>query len=169
MLIRSLLALAGITAFFYRPGDHAVVNISISILLLSSAFATNYLLSFTGIKKIYLLLMAGGLLFAATNAFTFSVLLVVFGMLSSFLYKKPLVLISQQGVTLKSSKGNTLYGWEEFDNIVLKDSLLTLDYKSNKLQQLEVDVSANPLNESQLNDFCKTCLTSQTPSASLND
>jgi len=158
VVLRSLLALAGITAFFFRTGHNVFINIIISVTLLAAAFVVNYLFAVARINKNLLLIAAALLLVVATHAITFSLLMVATGMLSSFIYKKPFVLLSEKTVTVKSSKGRTDYEWEEFDNIVFKDNLLTLDYKSNKLLQLEVDISGNALNENEINEFCRSCL-----------
>jgi hypothetical protein len=45
------------------------------------------------------------------------------------------------------------YKWEEFSNIILKDNILTLDFKNNKLLQGEIE-STN-INEDAFNTFAK--------------
>ncbi len=159
VVIRSLLALAGITAFFYRSSSYVFINIIISLILLATAVGVNYIISILRVKKILLLGSAALLLFVTTQAITFAVLLVAFGMVSSLIYKKPSVLLSEKGITVTSSKGNAVHDWDEFENIVLKDNLLSLDYKNNKLLQLEVDTAGGKsLDEKTVNDFCWDCL-----------
>lgn len=53
------------------------------------------------------------------------------------------------------------YGWPDFNNIVLKDGLLTLDFKNNRVLQVEPDwnMSAEegegyPETEKEFNEFC---------------
>lgn len=48
--------------------------------------------------------------------------------------------------------------WEEMSNVVLKDGLLTLDFKSNKLFQQYLSPQA-PVEESAFNRFCQERLT----------
>ena len=63
-----------------------------------------------------------------------------------------------------------IYGWSDFDNIVLKDDLLTLDFTTNKILQVEPDWNMSiaaagieswevgesyPETEKEFNDFCK--------------
>ncbi len=47
------------------------------------------------------------------------------------------------------------YHWSEFSNIVLKDGLLTIDFKNNKLLQKEIDSQVAPQLEKDFNEFCK--------------
>ncbi len=45
------------------------------------------------------------------------------------------------------------YKWNELRNVILKDNMLTMDFKNNKLMQAEI-VNAD-INESQFNAFAK--------------
>jgi len=44
--------------------------------------------------------------------------------------------------------------WAELNNLVLKDGLLTIDFKNNKLIQQTIDENS-PVNEQEFNDFCR--------------
>ncbi len=55
---------------------------------------------------------------------------------------------------LFSPAGKKLSAWNELSNVVLKDGLLTLDYKNNKLLQTEVSEDFY-IKESEFNAFCK--------------
>ena len=47
------------------------------------------------------------------------------------------------------------YNWGDFNNIVLKDGLLTMDFKNNKLLQKEVqDDEDDDADEDEFNDYC---------------
>ena len=45
------------------------------------------------------------------------------------------------------------YEWNAFSNVVLKDGLLTLDFKNNKMLQREI--IRHDINESEFNGFCR--------------
>lgn len=47
------------------------------------------------------------------------------------------------------------YLWDEISNVVLKDGLLTIDLKNNKLIQKEVNDAVTPQDEIDFNAFCK--------------
>lgn len=50
------------------------------------------------------------------------------------------------------------YQWSELANVVLKDNLLTIDFKNNKLVQKETDGSISAREEEEFNDFCRKWL-----------
>ncbi|RYG03642.1 MAG: hypothetical protein EOO02_07935 [Chitinophagaceae bacterium] len=52
------------------------------------------------------------------------------------------------------------YTWQDFNNIVLKDNMLTLDFKSNKLFQKETIDEDGEADEDEFNDFCRQYLPS---------
>jgi hypothetical protein len=52
------------------------------------------------------------------------------------------------------------YSWSAFNNVVLKDGLLTLDFKNNRLLQREVvdDEEEDDADEAEFNDYCRSRL-----------
>ena len=49
------------------------------------------------------------------------------------------------------------YVWTDFNNVVLKDGLLTLDFKNNRLLQKEVvdEEDEDDADEAEFNDYCQ--------------
>ena len=48
------------------------------------------------------------------------------------------------------------YSWKDFNNIVLKDGLLTMDFKNNKILQKEIeDDEEDDADENEFNEFCQ--------------
>ncbi|PZP42627.1 MAG: hypothetical protein DI598_16725 [Pseudopedobacter saltans] len=47
------------------------------------------------------------------------------------------------------------YAWREIRNVVIKDNLLTIDFKSNKLLQKEVSDDVPYMMEQEFNAYCK--------------
>ena len=49
------------------------------------------------------------------------------------------------------------YRWDQFNNIILKDGLLTLDFASNRLLQrpIEDDEDEEDADEEEFNDYCR--------------
>jgi hypothetical protein len=45
--------------------------------------------------------------------------------------------------------------WNYLNNLVLKDRILTIDFKNNKLIQQDIDVKSYSINEQEFNDFCR--------------
>ena len=48
--------------------------------------------------------------------------------------------------------------WDQLNNVVLKDGLLTIDFTNNKLFQKETSTTVNARTEQEFNDFCKAQL-----------
>lgn len=47
------------------------------------------------------------------------------------------------------------YPWDAFENVVLKDGLLTLDYKKNTLFQKQIESAVSKEDEAAFNVFCQ--------------
>jgi len=47
------------------------------------------------------------------------------------------------------------YSWDAFENVVLKDGLLTLDYKKNTLFQKQIESAVEKEDETAFNVFCQ--------------
>jgi hypothetical protein len=45
--------------------------------------------------------------------------------------------------------------WKELSNVILKDRILTIDFKSDKLIQQLIDEKNTTIDEKEFNDFCK--------------
>ena len=51
-----------------------------------------------------------------------------------------------------------VYNFFNFNNIVLKDGLLTLDFTNNKIYQKEIESEYSSAEEKEFNEFCNTQL-----------
>ncbi len=47
------------------------------------------------------------------------------------------------------------FNWTDIQNVILKDNLLTVDFKNNKLIQKELNEEVSPLIEQEFNEFCR--------------
>lgn len=47
------------------------------------------------------------------------------------------------------------FQWSEMSNVVLKDGLLTVDFKNNKLFQKEIDEGEHEASEEEFNQWCR--------------
>ena len=68
--------------------------------------------------------------------------------------KKTSLLFSEQGLHLTRVFKTILYPWQQMDNVILKDDLLTIDFKSNKIIQAEITESIETGEEKIFNEFC---------------
>ena len=73
--------------------------------------------------------------------------------------RKLKVVISEATIIYPSFPKRSL-DWNDLNNIILKDGLLTIDFKNNKLAQAEVINGDDDsiLNEKEFNDFCRSHL-----------
>ncbi len=45
--------------------------------------------------------------------------------------------------------------WDDLNQVILKDGILTIDFKSNKLIQQTINEIKTPVDEKEFNDFCR--------------
>src|SRR5690606_30064060 len=60
------------------------------------------------------------------------------------------------------------YKWSEIENVVLKDGLLTVDFRNNKLFQKEIDTGENEASEQEFNEWAQTVLQKEQTLSSRN-
>lgn len=51
------------------------------------------------------------------------------------------------------------FQWEELNNVIIKDGIITVDFKNNKLIQKEIQFGAAERDELEFNEFCRIQLT----------
>ena len=82
------------------------------------------------------------------------------------LFLSGLYKLSQREFTVLVSSASVVYpsfprmeiAWDQLNNIVLKDDLLTIDFKNNKIIQQLIQKKCPVVDEQEFNDFCKTQL-----------
>lgn len=152
-VLRTLFFAATIVAVFFNSNTSIIIKYFPAIFLLLLSLFTKVFLLVRNLSK-YLLLVAGALLlFVAIHSVPAVILFLVAGILPAFFYKAPEVITGNESVALKGMIGSRTYPWNDFSNIILKDNLLTLDFKNNKVLQLELDENS-VIDENAFNDFC---------------
>ena len=68
------------------------------------------------------------------------------------------VLFSNEGIYLTRVFKTAIFLWTEMDNVILKDNLLTIDFKTNKIIQVEIVTGNKIVDEREFNLFCKVHL-----------
>jgi hypothetical protein len=66
--------------------------------------------------------------------------------------------IDTMGITLPTTFSERLIGWNQLNNVILRDDLLTLDFKNNKVMQLEVLDETGLVTAEEMNAFFKSRL-----------
>ncbi len=83
-----------------------------------------------------------------------NILLMIFEIVSK---RKMVLIINNDLISYPSFPAKELE-WEAISNLILKDGILTIDLKNNKLIQINVEESAALVDEKDFNDFCKECM-----------
>lgn len=78
----------------------------------------------------------------------------VFDILYTIVTIKLLTIFSEEKIVYPSFPNKSI-NWNEINNIILKDGLLTIDFKNNKLIQQTIDESKTSVDEKEFNDFCR--------------
>ncbi len=181
--VASLLFIINSIAFFalgyaYAPIDKKIILIAAAIL---SFFYGLYHWKFN-IKKnrsyiaAYFLVAVVWLI--ETPYYYFSIVFLFLLILQYRMEGEAVVIISESEIKVNSFLNST-YNWNEFNNIVLKDGLLTLDFINNKILQVKPDWNGShqsgidksdpeagkiislddyPVLEKEFNDFCQNQL-----------
>ena len=102
-----------------------------------------------------LLFVLAGCWFGMQNYFLVF-LLVILGILYHLSLQKLLFVFTTDKISKMNFPGKD-FDWNMFNNVILKDNILTLDFKNNRLIQAEIDKS-HEINERQFNSFAQSQL-----------
>ena len=83
-----------------------------------------------------------------------SIILLLFILLDVIAHKKLVVHVTDKTIVVPYVMQKTI-DWYEVNNVILKDGLLTIDFKNNKLFQQLILNSDEDINEKEFNDFCR--------------
>ena len=115
-------------------------------------------------KRIYFLyaaILLAAIFFASLRYFVPAFIQVLVLPLYLQAVRELVVTISVQSISYPSLPRKN-FTWDQLNNLLLKDGLLTIDLKNNKLVQQAVDESKTSVNETEFNDFCSRQLRSVT-------
>lgn len=90
----------------------------------------------------------------------FFVLYFIAAILEKQVKMKPTVGFTKERITFNILPKKTIM-WQDVSNVVLKDGLLTIDQKNNKLYQKEIEDIFTAEVESAFNEFCKQQIDNQ--------
>ena len=90
-------------------------------------------------------------------AFSHAILAGVLVLFMIYLRRKDdgeLVIVSMSNVILPGLTRQRIVEWSELTNVIKRDDLLTLDFKNNRLMQVQI-VNADDVPENEFNQFCR--------------
>lgn len=142
-------------SFYANQGYQRIVWAMIALLVMLMCFielktrkddsSNGFSISIT-----YLLLIACWMFINIWMAFAHVVLL----MADSIARRSLIVLLSTNNIVYPTFPKKNI-DWSELENVVLKDGLLTIDFKNNHLLQSEIISSDKNVGETAFNIFCK--------------
>jgi len=86
-----------------------------------------------------------------------SILIFIFVLFEILSHRKLIIIVTDNKIILPSLFQKQVK-WEDLNNFILKDELLTLDFKNNKLLQHLIQNEEEKVDEKEFNDFCKSRL-----------
>ncbi|MEO6540000.1 MAG: hypothetical protein ABIN74_03370 [Ferruginibacter sp.] len=125
-------ALLGIVYFFYRTHRKALETFSLIMALLYANFWLKHV-----------------------GAIALIIFTIVYLLVTVVKGKRTTVLFSEEDIQLTRVFKTVVFPWAEMDNVILKDNLLTIDFKTNKIIQVEIVESGRAVDEAEFNRFCR--------------
>lgn len=80
--------------------------------------------------------------------------IICFAIIGTYTRRKFEVVFTKEGIVYPSFPKKT-FSWNDVSNVVLKDGMLTIDLKNNKLIQSLISKESTDINEREFNLFCK--------------
>ena len=78
----------------------------------------------------------------------------LFMILHTAALQKPVVSINESRVIYPSFPKKKI-DWQELSNLIIKDGLLTIDFKNNRIIQQHIADISSTIDEKEFNDFCR--------------
>jgi hypothetical protein len=88
------------------------------------------------------------------RSYALMIILVIMGFLFKFSMQKIRFVFTRQNVT-KTNFPKKEFDWNLFSNVMLRDNILTLDFKNNKLIQVEIE-DPDKINSIDFNEFAQS-------------
>jgi hypothetical protein len=162
-LISQLLVFLNLLAFvFFLITDESAIKNNLWILL--AVIATSAYSFFALIERIIKkpmpdfwhrsVLAYCAVAWIKTGLWWITILTLLFIALDYLALKKQIVKVSADNLTVPSFLVKKV-DWSELNNVILKDGLLTIDFKNNKLFQQTLLTSDWDVNEKEFNEFCQ--------------
>lgn len=86
------------------------------------------------------------------------VVIIVIVVAMMVLKTKSMAIFSEENFFINKSLFKKKYSWNEVENVILKDHLLSIDFKNNHLIQVEITSESFDIDESAFNRFCSVKL-----------
>lgn len=72
------------------------------------------------------------------------------------IFQPAFISMDTTGITLPTTFSQRLVGWNELNNVILRNDLFTIDFRNNKILQLEILDEPGAAQREALNTFCQS-------------
>ena len=141
-------------AAFARYAGFGLLSLITAFLFIVIAIYLKVVLRYLKLPVVAMLIIAIALLCVVTQSPYFAVILVIHWVLDKFFSKEPKYELDLSGVKITKLLSEQFYTWADIQNVVLKDGLLTIDFKNNHIFQSPITAKDKPVDEKAFNQFC---------------
>lgn len=153
------------TAFGYTflySADNRNIDLSRFGFLLSLVYICMYFVKlytrYLSRYKLEISFIILGILWLVMGMFLIAGILIISAIMGLYVSRIPTIIITKDKITYPSFPPQHIL-WNEISNIILKDDILTIDLKNNKLlQHTLLPGSETAINEKEFNHFCMSRL-----------
>ncbi len=105
--------------------------------------------------RVEIIFIISAFIWAFTAKYLIAILLFIFAIAGLFTNRKLTVLFYDKGILYPSVPAK-LFLWQEIAQVILKDDILTIDLKNNRLMQFNLDNEvAAEINAEEFNEYCR--------------
>ena len=127
VIVAAIAVLAAFSSFYFRSRNEKAILIGAFLLLSVAWILSGY--------------------------WVVGVLNILFMILHTASLQKPIVSINERQVIYPSFP-KKIIDWQDLSNLIIKDGLLTIDFKNNKIIQQQIADISSTIDEKEFNDFC---------------
>jgi hypothetical protein len=162
-LIIGLMNLALFSSFWIqKPSDTIKWILLAGILFLCAAILHYFFLQKKNKTSVYLnfCFIFCGFIWLLLDIYFTGIGLLIFGIFGIYANKPFKLVFKEDGIWYPSFPAKII-PWENIDQVLLKDRILTIDLINNKLLQFTIPASFALPDESHFNQFCRSCTLSK--------
>lgn len=158
-VLRGLILAAIIGIWLYGRLDSMFPALLGTATLLTVFFLIEPLQNRLGTHRWLLVLFTGLIFFSITIQWFYTAFLFAVGFLSTRFNRSPLIVLDTKGILVQRLIGRQTIQWNSLQWVVLKDGVLTLDFKNNRVLQLDILPGESPIQEADFNSWAQLQVT----------
>lgn len=133
-----------------------IISLAVVMMLKISFEKTRYRF---GVSVFFYLLIFG---FTGNEYYLMAGIAFFFQMLHLIATREKVVTVAKEKIRYPAFPARSIQ-WNNLNNVLLKDGLLTIDHKNDKIIQQLIDEEKTKINEIEFNEFCRSQLTRNHP------